>query len=327
MSTTATAPALAPAITDGEFELTQAWERYQTVEKHGLDFGKVCYDLRNQFRAQGSHKGRGFEQLCTKLSVPRRTAYFWIGRYEESVGLRAVLPEIALPDIERPDVETSGVCPPATASWRQRIANRESTGVRGIRLEQCSNTDPRYESIRADHYVENNGCVGMQVHFLVWHNDEIAGIISGGSAIYASNPRDTFFGITKENRKSGVLDGIVNNTVFRLVNAEPNLATRVLAVWREVVAHIWYAKYGVVVYGFETLVVEESWRRGTLYKADNWAEVGKTEGQTKNSNGLTTHNWTKTEPKLIYCKWRSGFNAPCAVRVPDWVRGLTGGVQ
>jgi len=32
---------------------------------------------------------------------------------------------------------------------------------------------------------------------------------------------------------------------------------------------LWEDLYGVPVIGFETFVVEEDWRKGTLYRADN----------------------------------------------------------
>lgn len=75
----------------------------------------------------------------------------------------------------------------------------------------------------------NKGAHAQQVHFLIWCEGTMAGIISGGSAAYAVASRDSFFGITKENREK-VLNGVIDNTVFRLVNNEPNLSTRVISL-------------------------------------------------------------------------------------------------
>ncbi len=58
--------------------------------------------------------------------------------------------------------------------------------------------------------------------------------------------------------------------------------------------------------GFETFVVEEDYRKGTLYKADNWTFVGETFGSTKTHNGLINKSERLiTNKKLIYCKWNS----------------------
>jgi hypothetical protein len=75
-------------VSQAESELKAAWLAYQRVEKRGLEFGRGCCELRNKVKAQGSHKGLGFAQLCTKLEIPRRTAYHWIAEFEISIGLR-----------------------------------------------------------------------------------------------------------------------------------------------------------------------------------------------------------------------------------------------
>jgi hypothetical protein len=216
------------------------------------------------------------------------------------------------------------VSPPARpveqlASEKLRPADSESD----IWLESCSRTDPRYEEIREDHYIPNHGTIGQQAHFLIHYKNEIVGIISGASPVYATSPRDRFFGVDKKNR-SKFLQGIVNNTVFRLENHEPNLATRVLKLWRNVIPHFWYEKYGTVVYGFETFVIENDTRKGTLYKADNWTLVGTTAGATKVRNGIEkpADDWKEVPPKLVYCRWRDGFDHACSARTPESVKKL-----
>jgi hypothetical protein len=190
-----------------------------------------------------------------------------------------------------------------------------------IRLELVSRGDLRYKAIRDQHYVANAGCIGQQAHFLIHYRGDLVGIISAASPVYAVACRDAFFGINKNNRHQ-VLNGIVNNVVFRLESREPNLASRVMKLWRNIVSHYWYQAYGVVVYGFETLVAEDGTRNGVLYRADNWTHVGMTEGWSKLRRGinLPADNWQPTATKLVYCRWREGFHAPCAAQVPRWVR-------
>ena len=195
--------------------------------------------------------------------------------------------------------------------------------LRNIQLELCSRTDPRYENIREDHYIENHGAIGQQIHFLIHYKGGIVGIISAGSPVFATASRDEFFGITSGNRRD-ILQGIVNNNVFRLENHEPNLATRVLALWRHIVPHVFYEKYGTIVYGFETFVIETDSRKGTLYRADNWTFAGKTAGATKRRNGIDkpADNWKRVPQKLIFCRWRDGFTAPCSARTPGWIQKM-----
>jgi hypothetical protein len=206
------------------------------------------------------------------------------------------------------------------------LTGRElSSSVPDILLEFCSREDSRYKRIRDEHYVKNKGAQGQQVHFLVWYKRALVGIISGGAAAWAVKPRDSFFGITSANRRKR-LNGIVDNTVFRLITTEKQLGlgAQVVAVWRKVVSFAWEYLYGVRVYGFETFVVETETRKGTLYKGDNWTLVGKTAGSAKSHSGMALRSTReKTDPKLIYCKWRDDFSTAVEfVYTSSW-RGKT----
>lgn len=171
-----------------------------------------------------------------------------------------------------------------------------------IELVRCKRTDPTYQEIRNRHYVENRGCHGQQLHYLVKKDGEVIGIISGASSVWSVKSRDVFFGLTKENKRKG-LPSIINNVVFRLENHEKNLATQVLSLWRKRIAIDWEERYHVAVFGFETFVVEEDFRKGALYKADNWVYLGETNGNTKTHNGLTTPSQRiPTTKKLIFAK-------------------------
>jgi hypothetical protein len=210
-------------------------------------------------------------------------------------------------------------------------------------LEFCSSGDPRYRTIRNEHYVGNVGSHGQQVHFLIHYKGEMVGIISGGSAVYATGVRDAFFGIAGYGKltKTKVLNGIVDNTVFRLLLHEKNLASRIVALWREAVAVLWEEMYGAVVYGYETFVIvrggtavvdeqrvettaeqvgQADDRYGALYTADNWVFTGITDGSSKThrgeGRGLAGGLKAEKKPfirepvpkKLVFCRWRKGFD-------------------
>lgn len=176
-----------------------------------------------------------------------------------------------------------------------------------IKLEFCKRTDERYQEIRNRHYIPNNGTHGQQIHFLVHYKEKIVGIISGASSVYGVKSRDDFFNIPKDReiKQKYYLPAIINNVVFRLEYHEKNLATRVLSKFRKVVSKLWEEIYEVPVIGFETFVIENETRKGSLYKADNWTFVGYTKGNTKrHTNGLkNVHVRKSTEEKMIYCKW------------------------
>lgn len=167
---------------------------------------------------------------------------------------------------------------------------------------RCKRTDATYQSIRDRHYVANRGTHGQQIHYLIKLSGEVVGIISGASSVWAVKARDEFFGLNMDNKRVA-LPSIINNVVFRLEIHEPNLATFVLARWRKKISIDWEERYKVVVHGFETFVVEEDHRKGTLYLADNWKYVGDTSGSTKTHNGLNTKSKRiTTSIKMIYVK-------------------------
>jgi len=169
-----------------------------------------------------------------------------------------------------------------------------------VALTRCKRTDPAYQAIRDRHYVPNRGTHGQQIHYLIWVEGEVVGIISGASSVYAVKARDEFFGLNKDNKRVA-LPSIINNTVFRLEKHIPNLATQVLSLWRKTIAVDWEARYGVRVHGFETFVVETDTRKGALYKPNNCTCLGETARSTKAHSGLENKaTRLSTIPRLIY---------------------------
>jgi len=176
---------------------------------------------------------------------------------------------------------------------------------------------------------------GQQIHYLIWYETddgwENVGAISGGSAVYATSVRDAFFHITKENREK-VLNGIIDNTLFRLEKHEDNLASKIVSLWRKIVVKDWEGLYGVRPFGFETFVefaeIDANRQRvGSLYLADNWTRVGETAGSTKNhvGKGLTGGPSTRetVSKKIVLCKWIKPFSEPQVCDYKSSWRGQT----
>lgn len=68
---------------------TQLQEAYRELKqaihshlKHGLEFGRMCYQLQQHHRRRG-REGEGFKAMLIKLDIKKRTAYRWIANYKE----------------------------------------------------------------------------------------------------------------------------------------------------------------------------------------------------------------------------------------------------
>ncbi len=104
-----------------------------------------------------------------------------------------------------------------------------------------------------------------------------------------------------------MLDRIINNVVLRLEYNEPNLASRILSLWRKQIIIDWEDRYHIKPIGFETFVYGDN-RTGACYKADNWEYLELTKGaarKLRNSKaalkaGIISRQ--ATTKKLVFCK-------------------------
>lgn len=87
-------------------EIRAVWQR---IEKYNLEFGKVCCEWRDKFRARGFRKrGDGVVPILEQLGIPISTAYFWMNKYEISTGVKPAKPEkerAEAPSLWTPDNE------------------------------------------------------------------------------------------------------------------------------------------------------------------------------------------------------------------------------
>jgi hypothetical protein len=80
-------------------EIRAAWRK---SEKYNLEFGKVCCEWRDKFKQKKTgpqSKGTGFILILKKTGVPISTAYWWMERYEVSIGAK---PEKQKPEAPSP---------------------------------------------------------------------------------------------------------------------------------------------------------------------------------------------------------------------------------
>ena len=77
-------------------EIKAAWQR---IEKYNLEFGKVCCEWRDKFKARGFRKeGDGVSPILDELGIPKSSAYYWMNRYEISIGVKSARPEKQKPE-------------------------------------------------------------------------------------------------------------------------------------------------------------------------------------------------------------------------------------
>lgn len=171
-----------------------------------------------------------------------------------------------------------------------------------------------------NHYSEPKGFVGRNICYAILWGGIYYGAIVGGSATMHLVGRDDFFGLTKEDKKSG-LKSIVNNIFYHVEPVDRKYPTRnftvkVLSIFRKKIAEDWKEKYGDDVLGFESLV--ELPRSGEIYKRDGWTEVGITKGETcKRVGGKGSDSWggkrvwdtRNLRPKRVFCIKRSDNNS------------------
>jgi hypothetical protein len=117
-------------------EIKAAWQK---IEKYNLEFGKVCCEWRDKFRARGFRKrGDGVVPILEKLGIPTSTAYYWMNKYEISIGVKPAKSEKQKP--EAPSLWT-----PAD----EKRANRSDpiAGMEGYKLLAKKMLEAGYHSL------------------------------------------------------------------------------------------------------------------------------------------------------------------------------------
>jgi hypothetical protein len=119
-------------------EIKAAWQK---IEKYNLDFGKVCCEWRDQFKAKGFRKeGDGVIPILEQLSIPTSTAYFWMNKYEISIGVKPAKPHKQMPQ--------------ASSLWtpeNEKRANRSDpiSGMKGYKILVKKMLDAGYRTLLA----------------------------------------------------------------------------------------------------------------------------------------------------------------------------------
>lgn len=159
-------------------------------------------------------------------------------------------------------------------------------------LERVSKSNGMFGSLFFSHYPSSKGIVGRSLCYLIYQKTKVIGIIG------CSSPPKNY--LKFKNFFDGADETLyVVNNVFRLVTTEPNLATKCLKVFRNLVRRDYEQKYKQKLIGMATFV--EPPRTGTIYKADNWTYLGQTQGIKMRRNKETWEKtYTQGQKKLIF---------------------------
>ncbi len=144
------------------------------------------------------------------------------------------------------------------------------------------------------HYLGYRVLVGRSIKYLIKSGNRLLGAIGFSSPALHLQPRDRLLA------KIGIgnpLDLVVNNSRFLLLPHVQirNLASHVLALATKQIVVDWSQYYSVTPLVAETFV-QPSLFEGTVYRAANWLEIGRTKGYAKKGNSYTNSQ----EPKKIF---------------------------
>lgn len=133
------------------------------------------------------------------------------------------------------------------------------------------------------HYPGSKGIVGRSLNYFIKKDGKEVGIIGVNSPPLNYKKFREYFG-TEDEKK------FVNNNVFRIIETEKNLGTKVLKMFRKRIKKDYKEKYGDELLGIITFV--EPPRTGAVYKADNWDYLGETEGISVTLRQEDRENWS-----------------------------------
>lgn len=199
-----------------------------------------------------------------------------------------------------------------------------------IKLQECKTPEDRetFKNVVNNHhsYIKHKMTPTRRVDFLVYEQESknLIGAIGLNSATLNLGARDKALGLNNQNKKKKLLN-IANNYRFALIKENitiQNAGSQILKALRHDGAKVWKRKYGNKLVGIETFV-KPPWT-GSVYKADNWLDLGLTKGWTgsrlplklipehlhekyiekfkKDSGSDRSVHFEKTEPKLIFFK-------------------------
>jgi hypothetical protein len=175
-----------------------------------------------------------------------------------------------------------------------------------LRLIAESDRDRFDELLATQHYLKNPTVVGQVLRYVAEYEGHWVALMVFSSAALHLKPRDRWLKWSarqvKERRHL-----IAQNARFLVLPSSgrwPNLASRVLKLVSERLAHDWQEHFGHPVLAMETFVDPQRFK-GTCYKAAGWQPLGPTQGYERNWQDFYTDT---QHPKELWVRALSPRN-------------------
>ncbi len=163
-----------------------------------------------------------------------------------------------------------------------------------VELERCN------QLLDQHHYLKSPKPVGERLYYVVTDGQgEWMGVLLFAAAARHLKSRDRWIGWTDAQRERR-LSLVVNNTRFLLLPDKTfaNLGTRSLRLVLARLSRDWQARYGHPVLIVETFVDPEQFC-GTVYSANGWEELGKTNGHGRHQRDYYVQH---DKPKRLFVR-------------------------
>ena len=149
--------------------------------------------------------------------------------------------------------------------------------------------------MRAHHYLGAVPGMGETVRYVAHHQGRWLALAVFSAPALKCGARDRWIG-WDYGVQFARLHLLTNNSRFLILPGGPrNLGSRVLSLCTRRLVRDWPARFGHELLLAETFV-DPALFRGTVYRAANWVEVGRTRGFARNGHGYSEH----ARPKLVF---------------------------
>ena len=160
----------------------------------------------------------------------------------------------------------------------------------------ASGDEARFRDLmEAHHYLGALPGMGETVRYVAHHRGLWLALLVFSAPALKCRARDRWIGWdfgVQFNR----LHLVTNNSRFLILPGDPrNLGSRVLSLCKRRLARDWPARFGHPLLLLETFVDPVRFH-GTVYRAANWIEAGRTRGFGRDGNGYNEH----ARPKLVF---------------------------
>ena len=176
---------------------------------------------------------------------------------------------------------------------------RGVTDLSGVALDIVTKVDePRFRALlREHHFLGDVQPRGETMRYVAHVEGRWLALAMFSAAALQCAARDSWIGWERGGQFSR-LHLVTNNSRFLILpGGPPNLGSRVLSLCARRLVRDWPLRFGHEILLMETFV-EPSRHRGTVYRAANWLEVGRTRGFGRLGSGYAAHG----RPKLVFLR-------------------------